>query len=342
MKIFVSHISNESELAQKLKESIKSDFLGMVDVFVSSDKETIEVGEKWLNSIEEALKESEILIVLCSYESIVKPWVNFEAGAAWIRDIPIIPICHSGINLSELPPPLSLLQGISLTDRVGLQKLYEIISKKLNCQMPNTDLKDLQNDLLKIQERYVQTKTESIQIKNPKILCAATPEYNSPSMGLQSDIEILNNCFPDCVKLVKNLTKITLTELLTSEKYDIIHLVVSVDPQNGDILFNAENDRLSATGFARLIEETATNLVVLATCNSLLLAVEVCKHSNMIASETVITGNQVESWASYFYNFLSKGRSLMNSYEISRSMIPNLPIRAIIYKDISYKIEMNS
>ena len=63
-KIFISHISEEADLAAILKEHIAKDFLNLVDVFVSSDTESIMAGENWLNSIESALQDACIELIL--------------------------------------------------------------------------------------------------------------------------------------------------------------------------------------------------------------------------------------------------------------------------------------
>jgi TIR domain len=87
-KLFVSHISEELRLAAILKTHLSSDFLGLVEVFVSSDIESIAAGSNWLVDIERALREASVLIVLCSHSSVKRPWVNFEVGAAWIKSTP--------------------------------------------------------------------------------------------------------------------------------------------------------------------------------------------------------------------------------------------------------------
>lgn len=56
MRAFISHISEEAKVAAGLKEALDRDFLGILDVFVSSDGESIAAGEDWLRSIDEALR----------------------------------------------------------------------------------------------------------------------------------------------------------------------------------------------------------------------------------------------------------------------------------------------
>jgi len=69
-----------------------------------------------------ALNKAHIHIVLASPDSVERKWINFEAGAAHVRGIPIIPLCHSGLTPAQLPVPLSESKGsFSLTkeDFVG-------------------------------------------------------------------------------------------------------------------------------------------------------------------------------------------------------------------------------
>lgn len=109
--VFISHVTEEKELAIKTKELIETSFLGMIEVFVSSDEHNVSLGQKWLDNITNSLKTCAIEIILCSPKSISRPWINFEAGACWIRDIPVIPFCHSGMIPSKLPMPLNLLRN---------------------------------------------------------------------------------------------------------------------------------------------------------------------------------------------------------------------------------------
>ena len=134
-RAFVSHVTEESRVASQLKTALTQDFLGLLNVFVSSDTEGIGAGEDWLRAVDEALRESSVVLVLCSPTSIRRPWINFEAGAAWMREVPLIPVCHAGLTPGDLPMPLSLRQGLSLTDVEGLRRLYKRIADVLGLQV---------------------------------------------------------------------------------------------------------------------------------------------------------------------------------------------------------------
>jgi hypothetical protein len=146
-RVFLSHVSDERTVAAALKARLVEDFLGLLDVFVSSDGESIAAGEQWLASVEQALSECDLLITLCSPHSIRRPWINFEAGAAWMRKIPVMPACHAGLAPSDLPMPLSLRQGVSLAEAEGLRRLYAQVARVLNCRPPNGDFEALAREL---------------------------------------------------------------------------------------------------------------------------------------------------------------------------------------------------
>jgi hypothetical protein len=163
--LFISHISEEVEPAVRVKTALERDFLGLVEVFVSSDTESIAAGELWLTSIEEALQKASMLVILCSPQSIARPWINFEAGAAWVRKIPLIPVCHAGLAARDLPMPLSLHQGIALADPEGFRRLYARVAEALVCRIPVCQFEELARELSKLGGRHNQPDTADIDAR---------------------------------------------------------------------------------------------------------------------------------------------------------------------------------
>lgn len=351
-KIFISHISSETELAQSLKNSLKKHFLGLLDIFVSSDKETIQAGTKWLDEVDTALKSADFQIVLCSNESVGRPWVNFEAGAAWIRGIPVIPLCHSGLRPTDLPTPLSMLQAVECSKPDALYKLYDIVAKTLGVDVPGIDFEQLSSEIREIEKKFVQARNKLETVENPRILCAATESYSSqPDIGFDFDVAVLESTFPGCVTVERNLSRKKLRTLLTSEnqKFDILHLVLAVNPENGDLVFTPVDsnthkpttdspETLSAQAFAVLLLESQIKLVVLATCNALLLGVEVAHITNMAASDTTISAKAAEEWEECFYSLLADGKSLFKAFEITKVQSA-APIRTIRNRDVIFSLK---
>jgi hypothetical protein len=151
-RAFISHITEEAAVAAKLKVHLKRDFLGILDVFVSSDGEGIGAGDDWLKSVYAAIRESALMLILCSPSSIRRPWINFEAGAAWMLGIPIIPLCHAGLTARDLPVPLSYRQGLVLCERTGVNRLYKRVAQTLNCDVPDRSAEDIAASLKELSD----------------------------------------------------------------------------------------------------------------------------------------------------------------------------------------------
>jgi hypothetical protein len=152
--VFISHITEEKELAIAFRDFIQTTFLGLFDIFVSSDGESIKMGDRWLTSITEALKHCAVEIIFCSPHSVQRPWINFEAGAGWVRGIPVIPICHSGMTRTALPIPLNMLQATDANDAVGLVGALAVLASAIGAQLPRVDVTPLIAQVRLLEEDY--------------------------------------------------------------------------------------------------------------------------------------------------------------------------------------------
>ncbi|ALL71684.1 TIR domain (plasmid) [Paraburkholderia caribensis MBA4] len=135
--IFISHITEEAPVARLLKELIDSKFLGTLDVFASSHEDSIKLGTDWFDTIRQSINKCDAVIVICSPISVGRPWINFEAGAGWVRQIPVIPLCHSGLTPGRLPVPLNTLQGANINRPEDMQKLFDRLAALANMRAPN-------------------------------------------------------------------------------------------------------------------------------------------------------------------------------------------------------------
>lgn len=69
-----------------------------------------------------------------------------------MRQIPLIPICHSGLVPRDLSMPLSLRQAIRLDDPVGLNRLYGRVAEIIGCDQPHVNFEELAVELGKAQQ----------------------------------------------------------------------------------------------------------------------------------------------------------------------------------------------
>lgn len=140
MKVFLSHIHEEAPLALVFNDWIESSFPSLIQVFVSSDIKDIPAGKKWFDEINKALGDSQAFIVLCSPNSIKRSWINFETGCAWIKDVPVIVICHSGQSITTLPRPLSDFQALTIDDLDFIDKFLSSLAQYLELEkIPRID-----------------------------------------------------------------------------------------------------------------------------------------------------------------------------------------------------------
>jgi hypothetical protein len=350
--VFVSHISKEGALAALLKKNLSRDFLSLFDIFVSSDGVSIEAGEKWLDEVGTALEQAQIAMVLCSTESVARPWINFEAGAAWIRRIRLIPVCHSGIKPEALPMPLKTLNGVVAGEAAGIQALYRSIAKVLDIDTPAADFAAIAAEVCATEETMRQAAGGIERVAKPRILCVVSEQYGEPGYGTDKDIAVLEQAFPGQVRVEHGVTSVRLGSLLATEKFDIIHLVMAVDPDTGDLLFSpidyetyrpksGQLDYMSPDAFADLVVESGARLVNLATCHALFLAAEVARVCNMIATNAQTNGDQVAKWGECFYGFLAKGIPLYKAAELTRKQ-NQTPLRLIRYEDVAFAAEASA
>lgn len=170
MKIFISHINEEQAIAIVLKNWIESTFLGQYQVFVSGSPDDIPAGSKWLDKIDSALNESSIYIVLCSPESVKRNWINFEIGCAWIKKVPVIPLCHSGLSKGSLPIPLSFFQALNLGAQELPVEIFNVLAKHLSIdKLPRIASSEMIHEIkIAVNSIYRKNSISSALVKKQK------------------------------------------------------------------------------------------------------------------------------------------------------------------------------
>lgn len=341
LRVFLSHLTLETKLAEILQTAITRDFIGLTSFFVSSDISSIPPGDQWERKLIAGLASSSLHIVLCSPESVHRPWINFETGAACLREIPIIPICHSGLAPSQLPSPLSNFQSIVASDLQGLQKLYARIASMLGARSPDAKLKDLAQEIKGFEVEYEKLSSEAATresaspsvttIRYPKVLCATSKQF----VSLRSeDFDIIQRAFPETTSHRRELTSQAVRDAMLHERFDIVHVATYVCPKTGDLIFSDINfdaserigpraDILTAAAFSSLIKSAQTKLAVIASCESFELGAELLSVCNVIATRGVISLPMFAVWVESFYGSLqSSSLSEAFDYAVKASRAP--------------------
>ena len=136
--VFVSHVEEDAVVASKIKNWLEDNLLEGIEVFVSSDK-GIKPGDKWEERIIEKLQNCNIALVVCTQMSVRQPWINFEAGGAWVKGARVIPLCYHGQRKEILPRPLSSLEALDLSEPDDVRELLNLIAKEAGLRAPDID-----------------------------------------------------------------------------------------------------------------------------------------------------------------------------------------------------------
>lgn len=131
--IFFSHSSKDRDLILPIKKKTEDITSGVLEIFMSSDGQSIPFGHNWVHKIEEGLSDAQIMFVFVTSHSINSAWIYFEAGYAYSKGIEVIPV-GIGVNIGELKAPLNLLQGFNIMSEDSLNNFITVINKKFKTQ----------------------------------------------------------------------------------------------------------------------------------------------------------------------------------------------------------------
>lgn len=139
--VFLSHSSEDAELAELLDNQIKKACGETFDVFRSTDPYEISVGDTWFPTILAHLETAKALIVLMTTSSTNSRWVGFEIGYFWKRAkrdklLRIYPVYAPGA-----PIFVENLQAKALGDVEQVKAFFQKLCAQFN---GNADLVELE------------------------------------------------------------------------------------------------------------------------------------------------------------------------------------------------------
>lgn len=136
--VFLSHTTADAPSARQLQEWLRKTLI--VEVFLSSDIESIELGEDWYEGIISALKNCAVGLILVTQNSVARPWVHFELGGLKLGRKTAIPVLGGTIRAEDLLPPLDRSQACHYATREGRLKLLQDISNILHLPVERAHL----------------------------------------------------------------------------------------------------------------------------------------------------------------------------------------------------------
>lgn len=127
--LFFSHSSKDKDIVLAIKNKVMQYTSNTIEIFQSSDGESIPFGTNWIHKIEEGLDNAKVMFVFVTENSLSSGWIYFEAGYAYSKGIHVIPVGF-GVNVGDLNAPLNLLQGYNITSADSLNNFITIINRE--------------------------------------------------------------------------------------------------------------------------------------------------------------------------------------------------------------------
>ena len=160
--LFFSHSSKDKEMILCIKNKIEKATGKVLDIFMSSDGQSIPFGTNWIHKIEEGLEQAKLMFVFVTDNSINSGWIYFEAGFAYSKGIQVIPV-GIGIDIGLLKAPLNLLQGFNINAPDSLNNFISIINKTFNYDFDEIFSQNDYLDILNKQTNKLNTYNLSIE-----------------------------------------------------------------------------------------------------------------------------------------------------------------------------------
>lgn len=124
--VFISHSTKDKWVARQISKAIEeSGSKGGTKTFL--DEKNIETGDLIPDSIRKNIKNCDEFLILLTKDSVRRPWVLVELGAAWVLEKRISGIAY-GISPEEMPAVLFPYKVVDL-DKFDDEYLRELSNR---------------------------------------------------------------------------------------------------------------------------------------------------------------------------------------------------------------------
>lgn len=135
--VFLSHSSTDAKSLNFLRNLLLEKTGRSVKLFLSSDGQSIPFGKNWVYEVQQALSDCKLMFVFVTPASLQSSWIHFEAGFAYSKGIRVVPVGWN-VDLGEIRPPLSLLQGFNILNVGGLNNILAVINDEFDHNHQNS------------------------------------------------------------------------------------------------------------------------------------------------------------------------------------------------------------
>jgi tetratricopeptide (TPR) repeat protein len=129
--VFLSHVSEDAELARSLASVLRADRL---HVFLAED--TISAGENWYRTIEGAVSNAAVVVVLIGPRAKTSKWMAAEWMAAvtgaMSGQLLLVPVLVGSVDAGELPLALQQFPAFRLDTPAALEEVARVIARAVS------------------------------------------------------------------------------------------------------------------------------------------------------------------------------------------------------------------
>jgi hypothetical protein len=209
------------------------------------------------------------------------------------------------------------------------------VASHLGSCVPEIDFEAFAKEVKSFENAYAEQRDqlparvvldESVErIRDPKALCISSPQF--AKLGFENQLQTVLNAFPKVVPHQRVFSSADLKTAITSGSgFDIVHIAAFVCPRSGDLYFSdvdlttgecpstSDPDVLSADALASLLEVAQSKLVVVGSCDSLVLGAILLKVCHVIATRDMVSPKMMAAWVEAFYSKLPHG-SLLEAFD---------------------------
>jgi hypothetical protein len=144
MWVFISHASEDKELAEALVELLRSalDIPAEKILCTSVDGYRLRAGTDTDEALRMAVLQSKTLVGIISPASQKSSYVLFELGARWGTSKHLIPLTARGVSPSDLEGPLAGKNALDCSRRPGVQQLIGDLGTELEMEAERPEVFD--------------------------------------------------------------------------------------------------------------------------------------------------------------------------------------------------------
>lgn len=196
MQVFLSHDSEESAIAQIIRNTIEECALGEAKVWFSSDTSPhggMSPGGPWFDQLLDRVSEANVFLALLTPRSVDNLWINYEAGCAATKRVPVVPVL-AGLSATEVRLPLALYNAYNVAQPEGLKTLLIRLFEQYN---------------IKHRPMLLETPSQIASREIARLVADASDSTSSTSQQTDLDkvLRLVDRRFIDLIAAIPNSNK---------------------------------------------------------------------------------------------------------------------------------------